>query len=355
MKYASRFLLSVSAFALSSMAFVACQPSSTDLNMPQLQQDPMVIPAHFPKPVVPASNPMTPAKVELGHQLFYDVRLSSTNTQSCAGCHSLAASFSDRGQPVSLGARGQRGFRNAPALMNVAYDTVFFWDGRATSLEKQALGPITNPVELANDSNTVVATLKNIPFYEKLFADAFGDGAITFTRIGQALASFERTFISGSSLYDQFYVAAQHGDSSALSASALRGFKLFNSKEVNCVGCHKGVTFTDNAYHSTGLDFNYADQGREDVTNSQGDNGKFRTPSLRNIALTTPYMHDGRFTTLTQVLAHYNEGGKHNTNQDTLIHALKLKDSQVNDIIEFLNSLTDNQFTNTRAFANPFN
>ncbi len=339
------FLLSCVTLVLAS-----CQPSpNTDINMPQVPQDPLVVPAGFPKPPVPANNPVTPVKVALGRSLFYATQLSRDGQHSCASCHQLSASFSDFGNAVSKGVFNETGTRNAPALMNVAYDTNFFWDGRATTLEAQASKPILNPVELGSDSNTVIANLSNSAYYRELFADAFGDQTITMPRIAQALATFERTLISGSSAYDQFKL----GDSSALSPAAQRGLQLFTSKNVNCVACHSGINFTDNAYHSTGLDFQYEDEGREDVTGSPNDNGKFRTPSLRNIALTSPYMHDGRFTTLQQVLDHYNEGGKHNSTQDTLIHALQLTQPQMDDLIAFLQSLTDRSFVTRQDFTDP--
>jgi cytochrome c peroxidase len=345
---------------LASVAFLlaACQQSSTtDLNMPQVAQNPLVIPAGFPQPVVPTDNPITPAKVELGRDLFYETKLSGNNSKACASCHSVSESFSDAGNAVSIGINKQSGVRNAPGLMNVAYDTTFFWDGRASSLEMQAGMPILNPVELGNDSTTVVATLNNSAYYRELFAEAFGGSnatgsQITFTRIAQALATFERTLISGASDYDRF----ANGDSSALSASAQRGMALFNSAETNCSSCHSGINFTDNNYHSTGITPFYSDDGREDFTNNPGDDGKFRTPSLRNVALTAPYEHDGSFTTLKAVVDHYFEGGEHNSTQDTLVRAISygVGSQQETDIINFLNSLTDNSFTQRAEFKNPY-
>ncbi len=343
---------------IASFAFLlaACQQSSTSLNMPQVQQNPLVIPAGFPQPVVPADNPITPAKVELGRDLFYETKLSYNNSQSCASCHSVSESFSNQGKLTSIGARGSSGSRNAPGLMNVAYDTTFFWDGRANSLEMQAGMPILNPVEMANDSVTVVTTLNKIGYYRQLFAEAFGTTAsnsdasqITFARVRQAIATFERTLISGASDYDRFI----NGDSSALSASAQRGMTLFNSSATNCSRCHSGVNFTDNAFHSTGLTPVYSDEGREDVTGNGNDNGKFRTPSLRNIALTAPYEHDGSFATLQAVIQHYSNGGAHNQTQDSLIKSFKLTGTQENDLLAFLNSLTDNSFGQRDEFKNP--
>ena len=355
MKNASPFSLVVASRALavaSLLALAACQSAPSDLNMPPVQQDPLVIPSGFPKPVIPATNPLTPDKVELGRYLFYESKLSGDNTKSCSSCHAASTSFSDQGKATSIGIRSGRGSRNAPALMNLAYDTVaFFWDGRAATLEAQATAPITNPIELGSDTNSVIQKLSVSPLYKMMFANAFGDSKITMDRIGKALSSFERTMISGGSDYDRFMA----GDSSALSAAAQRGMQTFQSKEVNCVGCHKGVNFTDNQFHSTGLETFYEDQGREMVTQDPRDNGKFRTPSLRNIALTAPYMHNGSFTSLQAVLDHYNEGGKHNSTQDSLIHELHLNQSQMDDLIAFLRSLSDKSFTQRSDFKSPFN
>ncbi len=346
---------------LASVAFVlaACQQqSSTDMNMPQLPQNTLVVPAGFPQPVVPADNPITPAKVALGRDLFYETQLSVNNSKACASCHSVSESFSDEGNLTSMGATGERGSRNAPGLMNVAYDTTFFWDGRAHSLEMQAGMPILNTIELGNsDSNAVVARLNNIPYYRELFAEAFGSASssgsasqITFQNLRYALATFERTLISGNSDYDRFIA----GDSSALSASAQRGMALFNSTETNCSQCHSGVSFTDNAYHSTGLVAFYSDDGREDVTDNPNDDGKFRTPSLRNVALTAPYEHDGSFATLQAVVEHYINGGQHNSTQDPLIKPFSTVGSQdETDLINFLSSLTDKSFTQRSDFTNP--
>jgi cytochrome c peroxidase len=203
---------------------------------------------------------------------------------------------------------------------------------------------------MGSDSVTLVATLNNIPNYQEMFAEAFGGtNPITFTHIEQALATFERTLISGESPYDRF----MQGDSTALSASAKNGLALFNSSKTNCSKCHSGINFTDNAYHSTGLYVIYPDIGREDVTHNPADNGKFRTPSLRNVALTPPYMHDGSFSTFLAVINNYNVGGRQNATQDSLIHPLYLTPSDFNDLIAFLNSLTDTSFTQRPDFQKP--
>ena len=314
------------------------------------QSNSLVLPPGFPPPHIPADNPITPAKVELGRDLFYATELSRDNAHSCASCHLLSASFCDPGKPWSFGVGNRHGFRNAPAIINAAYDTCFFWDGRALTLEAQAVGPIYNPVELDNDSATVMAALSKNAIYPPLFQHAFGDPAITMTRIARAIATFERTLISGGSAYDRFRL----GDSTALSAAQKRGLALFTSSATNCSTCHSGINFTDDAYHSTGLDYRYWDTGLENVTHNPQDNGKFLTPTLRNIALTEPYMHDGRFTALIQVLEHYNRGGQHNPTQDTLVRRLHLSHSQMEDIVAFLGSLTDSSFVQRKDFSNPF-
>jgi cytochrome c peroxidase len=343
----------VRAFALVSLVCLAsCQPASSDLNMPQPAANPLVVPPGFPKPTIPTNNPITTEKVLLGRYLFYEKMLSVDNSKSCGSCHAASASFADMSRgATSDGVHFARGSRNAPALMNVAYNKVFFWDGRAQSLEEQATKPITNPIELASDSNAVVAKLGATALYRQMFTNAFGDNTVTMDRIGKAIATFERTLLSGGSAYDRYMA----GDKSALSTSAENGYKLFNSKEVNCVGCHKDQNFTDDSYHSTGLETFYEDEGREDVTQDPRDNGKFHTPSLRNIVLTGPYMHNGSMRTLDEVLQHYNEGGKHNSTQDSLIHELRLTTSQKNDLIAFLSSLTDSSFIHRADFRDPHN
>ncbi len=335
--------------ALIAVAFflTACQHSTAE---PEVQQNPLVIPAGFPQPAIPADNPINAAKIELGRDLFYETKLSVDGSKSCSSCHSLIASFSDSGNSVSTGVGGQFGTRNAPGLMNVAYDTNFFWDGRASSLEMQAGAPILNPDEMGSDSNVVIASLNKIPYYREQFAKAFGGpNEITFQRIRYAIATFERTLISGESPYDHF----MNGDSSALSASALRGLALFNSSRTNCSKCHSGINFTDNAYHSTGLTVDYTDEGREDVTHNPADNGKFRTPSLRNVTLTPPYMHDGTFLDLLSIINNYNNGGRQTSTQDALVHPLNLIPSEWNELVDFLKSLTDTNFTKRPGFQKP--
>jgi len=344
----SRSLILAVPALLASIFCASCQQNVADIA--PLDPPKISIPPGFPQPFVPADDPWTPAKTELGRYLFYSPELSGNEQFSCASCHKMSAAFCDPGQHWSFGSTGQHGSRNTLSLLNLAYDTCFFWDGRAKSLEEQALEPIFNPIELDNDSATLILHVKRNSLFSPLFIRAFGSDSVTMTRIAQALASFERTLISGTSAYDAFRL----GDSEAISESAKRGLALFSSKSINCIACHSGINFTDNGYHSNGLDLHYLDAGLENLTNDPDDNGKFRTPTLRNVALTAPYMHDGRFSTLEQVLDFYNRGGMHNPTQDSLIHPLELSGQQMEDIIAFLATLTDSTCISRNSFSNPF-
>jgi len=347
----------LSAALLMGAALSACQ-SNSDVNMPPAaKSDPLVVPTGFKRPPIPADNPLTAEKVTLGRYLFYETKLSKDNTLSCASCHSASASFSDVGKQVSFGVNHQQGTRNAPSLVNIAYDTTFFWDGRAHTLEQQATMPITNPIELASvgaDSVKVITKLSADPFYLKMFQNAFGDGKVTFDRIGKALASFERTLISGNSAYDR--MKFQH-DTTGMSPAALRGMKLFfDAKGANCGSCHSGDNFTDNGFYSTGFSFesySSGDPGRAAVTKQDTDRARFKTPTLRNVAKTGPYIASGTVVSLFDMVKHYNDGGQQVTNKDKRIRPLGLSDDQMNDIVAFLNTLTDNDFLHRPDFQKP--
>ncbi len=330
------------------LAISSCQSSVESQQNSARPGSPLIVPAGFPTPPIPADNRVTWDKFELGRRLFYEKQFSSTNTLACASCHSLAAGFCDTNR-VSTGILGRRGARNSPALANIAYDTAFFWDGRAHTLEEQAIGPILNPLELGQDTTVLVAKLTADPKYPALFAKAFGDERVTMSRIAKAIATFERCFLSGGSAYDRY----RSGDSNALTISAKRGFSIFTGSKAHCNSCHSGLNFTDNQYHSTGLFSFYVDGGRANVTHLGSDYGKFLTPSLRNVMMTGPYEHNGRFT-LDEVLQHYNMGGKHNSTQDTLIRPLDLSDNDLQDLKAFLFSLTDTAFLRRADFKNPF-
>lgn len=288
-------------------------------------------------PPVPPYNLPTPAKIELGKRLFFDPRLSRDNTISCASCHNPALGFSN-GERVATGIRAQVGRRNPPSLYNVVYRTQFFWDGRTASLEEQVLEPIQNPIEMAEDIGRVVAKLNAVPEYVQAFRDVFGTPA-TADGLAQTIAAFERTIVSNHSAWDRFMA----GDETALSQSAQRGVRVFDEK-AKCVTCHNGPNFTDNQFHALGLpigpDFP-ADPGRYAVTLNDGDLEAFRTPSLRNVADTAPYMHNGIFRTLEETLDFYVKAEGHPAHRHPLITPLDLLTEQdKKDLLEFLRSLS---------------
>lgn len=280
---------------------------------------------------VPADNPLTAEKVELGKLLYFDPRLSSDGTISCASCHDPNKGWSN-GDQFATGVGGQQGGRNSPTVLNTAYQKFQFWDGRAGSLEEQALGPIQNPIEMNLTLEQAVERLSAIEGYRDRFQQVFGT-AVTPEAIGQAIAAFERTVVSGNAPYDQF----KAGDTAALSEAAARGMKLFFGK-ANCSACHAGPNFTDNGFHNLGVNIEAAmpDLGRQVVSGQLGDRGSFKTPTLREIARSAPYMHDGSLKTLEEVVAYYNRGGTNNPQLDEEIFELKLTEQEQADLVAFL-------------------
>ncbi|TLZ52071.1 MAG: c-type cytochrome [Gammaproteobacteria bacterium] len=304
------------------------------------------LPRGFPTPAVPADNPMSEAKVALGQRLFFDSRLSVTGRSSCASCHDPDRSFSD-GRPVAIGALGEALPHNALALVNVAYNISFGWTKRTVrSLEAQMLEPLLNqhPVEigLAGREAALIAELSADPAYAAAFAAAYpGDAApVSFEHIVKATASFERTLISGRSLFDRYVFDGEH---EALSAEAKRGMALFFSSRVGCSGCHSGFDFAGNWRDSEG------ETGRASFARNGTSEAAVRVPTLRNIALTAPYMHDGRFATLEAVLDHYSglaqraraSGGRH---YDRRLPRSALTSAERAELVAFLSSLTDASF-----------
>lgn len=288
---------------------------------------------------VPAETPLSCATVELGRRLFFDTRLSRSGATSCATCHEPARGFTD-GRAVAVGDRGAIGRRNAPTLLNRAYGRRQLLDGRAVTLEAQAVLPLTNPVELANTHEEIVRRLSGIPAYRRQFAAAFGDSAITVERLARAIASFERTLVAGNSPFDRMVA---RGDSGALDAVARRGFELARGK-ASCVVCHEPPLFTDERFHNTGMawrDSVYADSGRFTVTGVRDEMGAFKTPTLRNVARTAPYMHDGSLAALADVIEFYDGGGRANRHLDPLLRPLRLAPDEKAALLAFLESLTD--------------
>ncbi len=304
--------------------------------------------ANFPAMQIPAANPQTPEKIELGRKLFYNKRLSADGTVSCSSCHLQKFAFSDAGKPVSTGLRAQKGARNAPSLGNIGYRKSFFWEGGSKSLELQAVGPITAHDEMGMEPEALMQKLSGVPEYAKDFKLVFSDG-VTMLNITRALSSFERTLVTDSSPFDRY----RAGDESALSPAALRGMDLFFGEKGDCFHCHGGFNFTDEDTHNTGVSLEYKDAGLARVTKDPDDVGKFKTPSLRNVALSAPYMHDGSMKTLQEVLNHYNRGGQPHANADILMRPLGLTKAEMNDLIAFLSSLSDTKFTTDPRFGPP--
>jgi cytochrome c peroxidase len=294
---------------------------------------PYPVPAGLPAPEVPADNPVTDGKVALGKVLFFDKRLSRDATISCASCHDPAKGWTDQ-SPVSTGIRGQKGARSAPTVLNAAYMKSQFWDGRAASLEEQAKGPIENPLEMGFTHGELVARLSAIQGYKPLFKAAWGDESVDIDRIAMSIASFERTVLTGNSAYDRWIA----GDAKAMSPAAVYGYQLFNDKDrANCAACHSGPNFSDSGFHNTGIG---ADEpGRMAVTHDGKDKGAFKTPSLRNLKDTGPYMHDGSRKTLIEAIDLYDEGGIKNPDLDPKIKPLKLTEIEESALAYFLQAL----------------
>ena len=279
----------------------------------------------------PADNKHTAEKVELGKQLYFDTRLSKDDTISCASCHDPKKGWSN-GEAFATGVRSQVGGRSSPTIINSAYQELQFWDGRAKLLEGQALGPIQNPIEMDMKLEDVVAKLNKIAGYKKQFQKVFGTD-VTSDGIAKAIAAFERTVLSGAAPYDRF----KAGDTKALSETAQRGMKIFFGKG-HCSACHVGPNFTDGAFHNVGvgMDLEKIDVGREEHSKQGGDKGAFKTPTLREIARTAPYMHNGSHKTLEEVVEYYDKGGTPNDTLDEEIYPLKLTAEEKADLVTFL-------------------
>ncbi len=308
--------------------------------------------AGFPLMLVPQDNPTSHRGVALGRRLFHDPILSGDSTLSCSGCHVQSFAFSDRGTRFSTGIDGIAGFRNAPALINPGWSLKQFWDGRMPDLERQALEPVPNPIEMHLEWSEGVRRLQRHAEYPELFRAVFGTAEITRTRVTQAIAQFERTMVSNRSRYDRFLRRQV-----TFTASEQNGFLLFFTERGDCFHCHLDGLFTDRGFRNNGIDSVITDPGLRSVTNNPNDRGKFKSPTLRNVGLTAPYMHDGRFATLEEVLDHYNDGGFFSPTVDPLIRVgrgLGLTPQEKADIIAFLHTLTDSAFVTDPSFASPF-
>ena len=301
--------------------------------------DGISVPDIGPLPVpVPVStgNLRHAAKIELGKQLFFDGRLSRNNQVSCAYCHIPGSGFSDP-HPTSLGVDDLIGGRQAPTVLNTAFSPLLFWDGRAGSLEEQTLGPIQNPIEMAETLEHLVAKLRTVKGYRRQFRNVFG-AEISPQGIAKAIAAFARTLISTNSAFDQYSL----GNKQAMSQAAIRGMALFKSK-ARCILCHNGPNFTDNQFHNLGVPQVgplKLDLGRYDVTRREQDKSAFKTPTLRSILETAPYMHDGVFLSLEEIIDFLDRGGGPNPNLSPLMKPLGLTQEEKADLLAFLEALT---------------
>lgn len=313
----------------------------------------LAIPQQFPPMDIPADNPLTVKGVDLGKMLFYDPILSGDGTQSCASCHAQGFGFTDKNLKFSVGIDGIAGNRNSMPLINVGWATSLFWDGRAGTLEAQAFGPVVNPIEMHNTWSRAVSSLQAHPDYPKRFEAAFGTDQVDSTLVVKAIAQFERTLISANSRYDKRLRGEQN-----LTVAQRRGEEIFFSERGDCFHCHGNVLFTDNLFHNNGLDSVFTDLGLGAITGNPNDYGKFKTPTLRNLLFTAPYMHDGRFQTLEEVIEFYTTGLKFSPTIDPLMTKVNgradLTEQDKSDLIEFLKAITDSSFVSNPEFASPF-
>ena len=332
------FYCLIASFAL------CCSSHCLDEDKPKLPKDNLAeelmlesVPLGLEKlPEAPADNPTTREKVKLGRKLFFDPILSADGTVSCASCHQPEHGFASP-EPMAIGLGGEKTKRNAPSLINRAYGQHFFWDGRSASLEQQAMGPLSNPSELGGDLKKVLKALINDSDYPAMFEKAFGAESVTIENVTRAIAAFERTLVRGNSGVDQFRAAKYE----ALSREARQGMWIFESRG-GCWKCHSGPNFTDEDFHNTGVSFGTAnrDTGRAQFTGKDADRFQFKTPSLRDVERTAPYMHDGSMKTLREVVEFYSQGGAPKDGLlDQKMQPLNLTEEEIGFLVAFLEAL----------------
>lgn len=350
------------------VGFSGCKPDDTDAGQ-EVEWDTtpfaLTYPQHIVAPLLPLDNPLTVSKVELGRMLFHEPKLSGDESMSCATCHLQSAAFTDTAK-LSVGIRGLEGHRNAMSVFNMAWnDNGFFWDGRAELLRHQSLLPIQDSLEMDETLADAAAKLSAQETYQHAFIRAFGDDEVTAERMALAMEQFMLTITSFSSKYDRYLAGME-----SLTDSELRGLELFNTEYneffpefsgADCQHCHGGPNFSNNQYMNNGLDeeSEMTDIGRMAVTENPSHLGQFKVTSLRNIALTAPYMHDGRFNTLEEVIDHYNEGLHASSTLDpalaaTMSTGLMLTAQDKEDLINFLHTLTDEQLAQETDYSSPF-
>ena len=330
-------------FLLLMATFTACTKSEEVKNELVREDTSFIIPAHFPKINYPIDNYYTFARWSLGKKLFYEKALSRTNEVSCGSCHQLAFSMADN-EITSKGVEKRLNARNTPSLANIAYHPYFTREGGVPTLEMQALVPIQEHNEFDFNIVEIEARLKSNQGYQQMSNAAY-DRPLDYYVIIRALANFQRSLLSGNALYDRY----KNGQAS-LNTSQLNGLNLFLGK-ANCIACHAGFNFTNYAFQNKGLYQNYKDIGRMRLTNNAFDLGKFKVPSLRNASVTAPYMHDGSMPNLFKVVEHYNNGGQPHPNKSTFIKPLGLSEKEINDLVQFLETLTDYEFLQNKKFT----
>lgn len=326
-------------FLLLFLFFIGQAPSEIE-SPPAIDSEELNIPLGLPPIPWPKDNPYSKKKAELGRLLYFDKRLSSNGTVSCATCHAIQDAFTDA-KPVSEGILGKKGTRNAPTVINTAYQSHLFWDGRAASLEDQCKGPLSNPKEMTVANNAREAheecqeRIAKIKGYRILFQEAFGPEGCTLDNIAKAIATFERTVLSGNSPYDRY----KAGDKSAMTKEQIEGYKIF--KHAGCANCHAGPNFTDGRFLNIGVGMDAAnpDTGRYAITKDKKDWGAFKVPTLRDVALTAPYMHDGSLKTLEDVIDYYDKGGIPNPNLHPSMQPLHLSQADKQALVSFLKAL----------------
>ena len=337
-----------------SLAWVGCKPKTPEWELANpvvpLPEPPLGIDHSFSE----LQDPPTPERVRLGRWLYYDTRLSADNTIACATCHKPENAFSEP-EPVSTGIRGQKGNRKAPTFINAAW-ALFphtFWDGRAASLEEQAMGPVANPIEMGNTHDAMIQTIQGIEGYARYFQEAFGSPEITTDRIAKAIADYERTRMSGNSPYDRW----KNGDEAAVSDPVKLGDQLFFDK-AGCNQCHLGYNFTDSLFHNLGVGWDpetqqFKDLGRVAISNQKSDTGAFKTPTVREATKRTPFMHDGSVATLREVVELYNRGGEANPYLDPKIKPLELTGEEMDALVAMMEALSGEGYMDTAPTSFP--
>lgn len=355
---------------LSVLFFFGCRKDvkpTVEGTTPYNYNYPEIFSNYLPPIDEPTDNQATKEGVELGRLLFFDTRLSGNNTQSCGSCHLPEFSFSDTAQ-YSIGIDGLVGNRNAMPIINLGWmEDGLFWDGRSTTAEEQAFEPVVNPIEMHETWPNAISKIKDDPIYVSKFEQVFGPNEIDSVMVAKAIAQFERSLISGNAPFDKFLLSNFATGSSGWSADkellAYQGFSLFmDETKGDCFHCHGDAfnpLWTDNIYHNNGLDATFTDKGLGEVTGNPSDDGKFKTPTLRNLAFTAPYMHDGRFATLDQVIQHYSFGLQDSPTIDPLMKNVdqggaQLNPTEMNAIKWFLLSLSDSSFVTNPEVQNPW-